>query len=294
VDLRIPSRGWLGTLAAACIAIAALMISVAIHGRLMNNEGHWSTDEITNIVVLLVGICAGAATYVAQQHATDVVARLASGLRALGLVAICVPAATAVGVVYVDDSPVTGARFVKDSMSIWVMAVITVVIAAMVLLAWLRVLAAELSVGRQSVWDMTTVSETDLDRGAERHGEASQSESAGWIRRSLRAGERLMLRSARWLLADEEFRFSSRDRKLRAPLRLDGASFDETAHQLGFDMPAVGVYSAEGWHERYGWDRERQEAALSTLRMETHQERMLGCRCLDEHRGDDSDVTSAG
>ena len=279
VDLRIPSRGWLGTMAAACFAIALLMTSVAFHSHLLNNSGHWTTGEITNIVVLLVGICAGAATYVAQQHATDVVARLASGVRALGLVAICVPAATAIGIVYVDRSPVKGWRFVRDAGLTWVMAAISIVIAAIVIVAWARVLVAERSVGHQSLWDMTTVPETTADEATETIGAASSSGADGAARRMLRSMGQRIRDGAGWLLADPDFQFRSRPRRPQAPLHLDGKSFDEMVDTLGFGTSAVGVYSSEGWHERYGWDRDRQEAALARLRMEERQERTLTCRC---------------
>ena len=83
----------------------------------MNNSGHWTTPEITNIVVLLVGICAGAATYVAQQHApTDVVARLASGLRGAWASSYLRPCGYGDGICRtVDSSPVTGGRFWRDA-----------------------------------------------------------------------------------------------------------------------------------------------------------------------------------
>ena len=265
-------------------AIAVLMLSVAFHSHLMNNSGHWTTPEITNIVVLLVGICAGAATYVAQQHATDVVARLASGLRALGLVAICVPAATAIGIVYVDSSPVTGGRFWRDAGAIWLMAAVSVISAAIVILAWARVLTAELSVGHQSLWDMTTVSDAPAREEASLSCPGPSSE-ATWLAQRVRPIKRQVSRGTRWLLADPEFQFRSRPRTPQAPHRLAGASFDMAVSNLGFDKPAVGVYSAEGGNERYGWDRDRQRDALSRLRMESREEDKLACRCLSHSTG---------
>ena len=209
-------------MAAACLAIAVLMLSVAFHSHLMNNSGHWTTPEITNIVVLLVGICAGAATYVAQQHATDVVARLASGLRALGLVAICVPAATAIGIVYVDSSPVTGGRFWRDAGAIWLMAAVSVISAAIVILAWARVLTAELSVGHQSLWDMTAVSDAPAREEATLSGRARQAKLPGSLKGAThqaagKPGNKMAARRPR-------VPFRSRPRTPQAPHRLAGAS----------------------------------------------------------------------
>jgi hypothetical protein len=41
--------------------------------------------------------------------------------------------------------------------------------------------------------------------------------------------------------------------------------YREALRVHGFETAAVGIKSAEGWHERYTWDDERQEAALESL-----------------------------
>ena len=42
-------------------------------------------------------------------------------------------------------------------------------------------------------------------------------------------------------------------------------SFDDAREALGFDTPAVGVRSAEGWHERYEWTDARLQKAIKSL-----------------------------
>jgi hypothetical protein len=41
--------------------------------------------------------------------------------------------------------------------------------------------------------------------------------------------------------------------------------FRVALRKTGFDTPAVGVKSSEGWHERYAWDDDRQNDALAAL-----------------------------
>jgi uncharacterized membrane protein len=103
VDLRVPSRGWLSTLLVACWVTMLVMASVLWHVRLVDEPEQWSVDQVTNIVLLLVTVCAGSATYVAQQHSGDVAARMVTGLRMVGAVAISIPAVTATCLVYLGD-----------------------------------------------------------------------------------------------------------------------------------------------------------------------------------------------
>ena len=39
----------------------------------------------------------------------------------------------------------------------------------------------------------------------------------------------------------------------------------DALESYGFKTPAIGILSAEGWHERYGWTNEKQEAAVRAL-----------------------------
>lgn len=43
------------------------------------------------------------------------------------------------------------------------------------------------------------------------------------------------------------------------------ATFDEAAEDLGFDRPAIGIASAEGWHARYDWTDGKQRRAVALL-----------------------------
>jgi hypothetical protein len=50
------------------------------------------------------------------------------------------------------------------------------------------------------------------------------------------------------------------DREEKAPSSYCGA-----LKAYGFNGPAIGILSAEGWHERYAWTNEKQEAAVRAL-----------------------------
>jgi hypothetical protein len=234
VDLRIPSRGWLGTLAASCWAITIVMTTVLWHSFMIDTGGEqWGQNQITNIVVLLVSVCAGAATYVAQHHATDVVARMATGLRALGLIALCIPAATACAIVYLQ-APLHGFKEVLFLGAMGLVWLVSFGAALTITTAWWLIYQDEQRVGRPSPWDMTRVRD-DLTDGS---GSGP---------------------------SDIDNRAGPDDDPQKTPLSLDGESFEACVEGLGFNTAAVGVFSAEGWHERYGWSEDRQRDAVSTL-----------------------------
>jgi hypothetical protein len=255
VDLRIPSRGWLGTVTASCVAIALVMITLLIHARLVGDvggRGFWSVAEVTNIVVLLVSVCAGAVTYVAHHHATDVVARMASGLRAISLLALCIPAATAIGIVYLK-APLDGWRAGTFWILMSLATLVSLLIAGLIFRAWYVIMLAERKRGRPSPWDMTRV--IDIRATVE----------------SVREERRL----------EQEQEVPADDQ----PLNLEGKSFIECVQELGFDTPAIGVYSAEGWHERYRWTNSRQTDALKFLgQPEQDMKREPGRDESDAHR----------
>jgi hypothetical protein len=57
-------------------------------------------------------------------------------------------------------------------------------------------------------------------------------------------------------------------------------SFESFAIELGFTKKAIAVASAEGWHETYGWNDERQATALQMLgRIDDPKPNPTGCRC---------------
>jgi hypothetical protein len=57
------------------------------------------------------------------------------------------------------------------------------------------------------------------------------------------------------------------------------------AKKLKFDTAAVGVYSAEGWHEKYAWNDDKQHEA--TLRLgDTGRANPTSCGCGLHTRAD--------
>jgi hypothetical protein len=69
---------------------------------------------------------------------------------------------------------------------------------------------------------------------------------------------------------------SSRD---EGTIRSPRPDFMASLDQLGFDTPAVGVRSAEGWFERYEWNDELQWQAVTRLRT-AHAQRLRPPTCL--------------
>lgn len=156
VDLRVSRRGWLTTLLACCTAILLVVLSVAWHATLMGEAGQWSEEQVTNIVLLLITVSAGAATYVAQHEAREVAARLVTWLRGIGVVAVGIPALTAAWLVYlgerVQNQDLGGLAKVLPTLVV-IAGVCWVFVAA----AWLAAALDEWFPGRVSPWDMTGV-----------------------------------------------------------------------------------------------------------------------------------------
>jgi hypothetical protein len=253
VHLRVPSRGWLSTLTVSCWAAVLALLTVAWHAQLYGTEGQWTTDQVTNIVLLLVTVCAGGSTYVAQHPAGDVAARMLTGPRLGGALVLTLPAVAAVFLVYLGESesdvhvpgwmPGVVDRVLPDTITrhnlvggLLVLSGIGAVLALLVLVAWVSSIIDERRSGANSPWDMTTVDE-DVPTGRE-----------------------------------------------RAPIDGSTLGFHQLVERLELGKRAVGVYSAEGWHERYGWDDERQKDALRLLGATGDNPTGCACREARSHR----------
>jgi hypothetical protein len=254
INLRVPSRGWLSTLTVSCWAVVVVLAAAAWHARLLGTPGQWTPTQVTNIVLLLVTVCGGASTYVAQHSAGDVAARMLSGLRILGVVVLSLPAVAAVSLVFLrDHSAGSGSSgeggaliatpaWMTQLLPSWLLDLPNSFLVRDLLVAWLLTLTglgfvAALAVttalissrvderrsGRDSPWDMTTVQQSPT---------------------------------------------SPRQRKARGrkrPIPGEEMSFHDLLTELHLNKKAIGVYSAEGWHERYGWDDRAQQRALKKL-----------------------------
>lgn len=94
LELYIASRGWLGTLLASCFAAAAVLWFTFAQTR-HGGDDQWKSDQVTNLVLFLVTISAGTATYVAATHQNAVTGRMLTGLRIVGAIAMSLPAVVA-------------------------------------------------------------------------------------------------------------------------------------------------------------------------------------------------------
>ena len=260
VDLRIPRRGWLSTLLASVVAITAVMGTVAYHAHRFGEPEQWTVDQVTNIVLLLVTVTAGAATYVAQHHAGDVVSRMVSGLRFLGTAALVIPSMAVILLVYLRDGPA------DDTYRPWIMGLLVIltllcVIAACSLArAWQLTRRDEHRRGRPSPWDMSRIDAPVVRPHAH-----------GWGRFRTFAGP-----GGR----------GTTDEVPDEPLALQDVSFHALVSELGFGERAIGVASAEGWHEVYGWNDHKQATALAMLGRVDHPEANpthCTCRHVIEH-----------
>jgi len=226
IDLRIPRRGWLTTLLTSCSIVTLVMLTVSAHVyRSGNRSGYWSIDQVTNMLLLLVTVAAGAATYVAQHPSVDIAARMVKGLRIVGTIAIMIPFCTAILLVYQRNPINLESPWLTDS--IYLLVAISVVTTVAILLAAVGIRLQEDQPGQPSPWTMTAV-----------------------------------------------------DSQEEKPLSFKAdVSFEEVAGKLGFDKRAIGVASAEGWHENFSRGRLRQAMAILT-RFESAQNNPTGCACV--------------
>ncbi len=232
IDLRVPSQGWLGTLLVAAVACLSVVISVVVHALLHGGDtDHWSPEQVTNIVLLLVTVSAGSASYVAHRHAHAAAATMVRGLRFVGAFMMAVPAILAGWLVYLGESAAADPWRLSWLVVVWVALSCAATCLVVVLLAWSKSLSSQKRDELTSPWDLTGVTASTLDDASE-----------------------------------------------------EDRTYLEAHHALGFDRPAVGFHTAEGWHERYGWDDAKQAAAVHLLRPP------IRCSCdTAAHRSQDGD-----
>lgn len=233
IDLRIPTQGWLSTLLITALACLTVVLSVFVHAVKHGMDAdQWSQDQVTNIVLLLVTVSAGSATYVAHQHTNDAAVTMVRGLRFVGALMMAMPALVAGGLVYLGESEKDQGRNWTDAQSIAMRFVVGVSLACFLLIlgAWLAAWGSQWIAGaqrkkgvRRSSWDMTAVENVPSARTVDQRG----------------------------------FRKAMKD--------------------LGFDRPAIGFYTAEGWHERYRWNDDKQSGAVAALR--SGDPNPTGCTC---------------
>lgn len=237
VDLRIPCRGWLSTLLVSVLAITLVMASVLFHARLLGKPGQWDGPQVTNILLLLVTVTAGAVTYVAQNNAGGVASRMVSWLRVLGMVVLAIPSMAVVLLIYLR-AEANGQNETPIQAFLVVLTGLCVVAAVSLFLAWLFTYRDEGRRGPPSPWDMSSID----------------------------------------------------DPATHPPGQIQGRdlSFTDHSNKLGFTGKAIGVASAEGWHEVYGWNDHRQATALKMLgrvKRPKNNPTHCGCSHVIDHSG---------
>jgi hypothetical protein len=191
-DVRVPTTGWLTTMLISCWAIFLVLASVLYHW--WPAPPRWENDEGTNNVLLLITTSAGVATLLAQVDFQGLPARLLTRIRAVAVVDMALPVATAGFVTYsVAAAP---AQRQTERLAIIVLTALALAVALLTSTAWLRTWWDERghTLG-QSPWDMTEDSRRDAPPD----------------------------------------------------------DFADAVRKYRFDSAAIGIKSAEGWHEHYLW-----------------------------------------
>lgn len=208
VDLGIPTRGWLTTMLVSCWLIFAVLLSVAYH-QLPDAFG-WNSDQVTNVVVLLVSTSAGVATLVAHREFGGVGAWLVARLRAIGVIATALPVLGAGLLTYGNLDATSATQATTSRWPMLVLAISSALAALLMSTAWVVSRRAERRQKTGSPWDMT-------------------------------------------------------DDQVQPIIE----EYHEALRHYQFDTAAVGIRSAEGWHERYSWDDDKQLAAIAALQSST-------------------------
>jgi hypothetical protein len=178
--------------------------SVMYHSFLRSAE--WGTDQVTNIVLLLVTASAAVATLIFERDFGGVAARLVTGLRALGLISTALPIVTAGFLAYARDAQKGLPPTTKTAVASITAASLLIVLVATT--AWVMAWRDERrTVTRSSPWDMTEDQSPPLF-----------------------------------------------------------TNFWRAMAHYQFDSAAIGIRSAEGWHERYMWTDDKQKTAVTALR----------------------------
>jgi hypothetical protein len=210
IDLRPAARGWLMTMLVACLAICAVLTSVAI--QWWKRDPGWDWDQITNLVLVLVTTAAGVTALVAQHDSGDVAARFVTGARVLGTLATMLPVAVAAVLVYGGLATDPTAHAAER----W--TVLALCLASLIPLAVIAIAATA----------------------------------------SSRSDSRQLVEESPWDMTDHE-------RAGKRAVDKPPPTFAECVTKYRFRTPAVGVQSAEAWHEVYAWDDIRQERAVRSL-----------------------------
>lgn len=216
VDLGIPARGWLATVCLSTLAIVGVLASVALH---IHSRRTLTTEQFTNVILILVTTSGAGAALVAQRDHDGVAARFLTYLRFLGTVELILPLLVAGLLSYsaLAHDPPRPLGWLPPVL--WLITGIGAVIGIVFLIVAVRSLWIQRhTIPWESPWDQTR-HDRDVDA-------VGTNDPPG----------------------ESEVDFC--------------AALDE----YGFRSAAVGVRSAEGWHERYTWSDKAQRIAVKNLR----------------------------
>jgi hypothetical protein len=236
LDLSVPTRGWLTTTVLSCWLVSFVLLSVWFH--MLRPPRLTGPEQVTNVVLLLVTASAGVATLIAQGDFTGVAARMLARLRAVAALATSLPVFVAGCLIYQNQKSPSHSRVRITADVINALTVLSLVLVVLASSAWLLTWRWENPTSRSaeySSWDHTRLTETRRRTTQRRRRRSSMRPARGTRRRAVPAAP---APAANYLAALEHY---------------------------NFDSPAVGIQSAEGWHERYAWSDDRQVAMTEAL-----------------------------
>jgi hypothetical protein len=253
VDLRAQASGWIAAMALSGLLVFVVLGSISAHlGQvpfldLRNASG---TGWYTDVVLLLVTVAAGVIALVATRDTGPVAIRLVSLLRvvaASGIACLVIAA----GVIAYSERVGDEKRALPPSQYtgtwfrwLWLASGVIAVYLGVVYLVSRHI---ERPHRMRSPWDMTSYGDWCRTRGREAH------------------------------------------RRWRRPLHVAGATpeadtcptFDEAVRRHGFDGPAIGLQSAEAWHEVYHPTQARHRAMVRALSHVPQESGREGVSCAD-------------
>jgi hypothetical protein len=247
VDLRLPTAGWLTTLWVSCWLVFAVLASVAYHWY-TGAAAAWDEDQATNVCVLLVSTSAGVATIIAQREFGGLAARLLVWMRGLGLVAISLPIVVAAFLAYSSGSGTPNQLF-GQMVASYATATTSGIIAIYITVVW--------GLCKRDEWRVDAVDRRSVPLPGGRRA----------VRGRI-SGRRAEMRSRRAAhIIDSPWDMTRTSRPAAAEWAEMDQDFSCALRAHGFDEVAIGIRSAEGWHEWYAATDDSHRADVMALDM---------------------------
>jgi hypothetical protein len=174
VQLRVHKAGWLTTLLITTLAIFLVLLSVAWHAQRQDSP---APDQYTNVIVLLITTAAAAAAFLSQRDFTGVAARMLTGMRTVGAVAMALPIVLAGFLAYENATRPESVLIprmpepadVWTKWASWILSAVALVLFLLVFTTWWRTRSDERKAEVPSPWDQSWMARPDLQEDERRN-----------------------------------------------------------------------------------------------------------------------------